>query len=69
MIDDSPKALMLLMHNKHGDAPAAGSDGEPPEGLEDAMKDFMDALKSGDSKEASHAFMDCLSMAHGEASE
>lgn len=69
MIDDSPHALMVLMKGHHpGDEPAAGGD-EPPDGLEDACKDLMDAIKSGDSKAMAHAFMDCMSMAHGEGTD
>jgi hypothetical protein len=68
--DDSPKGLMLLLHGHAADkAPADAGDDSMPEGLEDAVADLKDALKSDDNKAIAHAFQDCVSMCQGGGGE
>ena len=61
--DSAPVLAIALRHKMHGkdDMPppddGGEDDGDLPMGLEDAMNDLMDAIKSGDAKAAAHAFM------------
>jgi hypothetical protein len=67
--DDSPKGLMLLMHGKPSSDSEADDKTGLPDGLEDSMKDFCEAMDAKDYAGMAHAWMDAKSLGEGEADD